>query len=489
MVDGSVEGLHEINDSVAKESIETSNYKMASALMSQGSFDMGDGSYGYGEMTMRGTNASTQGSMGSGGSTTHISTVTSNVSQGSSGGGEGSFGQGYTITKTAATSLGASAPGEGSSSFEEGSSGYGESTTTTTATRTTQGSRGSGEGSFGRGQAVLRMASIGSMGSSGEGSYGFGEFTESTGVIEETVDGSKVFERQASLVEPTNFGVAHETRTAETEQLLSAEMEEQKTFIIRSVVDPRTEKEISFNDAIMAGIINAAEGVYVNPVTYERYPIPVAMTAGLIKVSFTTTKRTREKKSTIGIITVKTTREAVRPYKILTVKNLKTGEDLEQKAASKIGLIDEQRGIYKNMATGREMLISDAIEAGHVKVEYSEDKDEPETVTKAYAVRAVVDRRAKTTVTFQEAVRRGILLKESCEFRDTQTGNTMYIGDAIMRGFLKARQIDNPHSLNIDPENRLVIDKTDIIRKKLLQPLGVISAFRKAARMAGKYKN
>ena len=62
----------------------------------------------------------------------------------------------------------------------------------------------------------------------------------------------------------------------------------------------------------------------------------------------------------------------------------------------------------------------------------------------------------------------------------------MYIGDAIMRGFLKARKLDNATGLNIDPRNRVVIDKTESIKKKLLKPLSVISAFKKAAAAAKK---
>ena len=60
----------------------------------------------------------------------------------------------------------------------------------------------------------------------------------------------------------------------------------------------------------------------------------------------------------------------------------------------------------------------------------------------------------------------------------------MYVGDAIMRGFLKARIIEDASGLNIDPENRMVIDKTEKIRKRLLKPLGVISAFKMAAAAA-----
>ena len=47
------------------------------------------------------------------------------------------------------------------------------------------------------------------------------------------------------------------------------------------------------DDAVMAGIIKPGEGVYVNLVTSEKMYIPEAMAAGLIKVSFTTTRRSR----------------------------------------------------------------------------------------------------------------------------------------------------------------------------------------------------
>lgn len=41
------------------------------------------------------------------------------------------------------------------------------------------------------------------------------------------------------------FGYATERKTAETEQLSSAEMEEKKTFVIRAVVDSDSGLEIS----------------------------------------------------------------------------------------------------------------------------------------------------------------------------------------------------------------------------------------------------
>ena len=57
------------------------------------------------------------------------------------------------------------------------------------------------------------------------------------------------------------------------------------------------------------------------------------------------------------------------------------------------------------------MTLTEAIDQGFVKVEYSAQTSLPEIVTNSYAVRAVVDRRRKMIITFQEAVQRGIIIK------------------------------------------------------------------------------
>lgn len=199
------------------------------------------------------------------------------------------------------------------------------------------------------------------------------------------------------------------------------------------------------------------------------------------QVTFSSTKRGKEKTSSVGIIRVKTTRQPVKPHTILSAKNTASGADVTVQEAVRLGILDDRQQTYTDKRTGKRSTVVDAIEAGLVKAEYTGDVPEPETVVKIYAVRAVVDRRQKKTVTFHEAVRRGIIDRDSGAFRDTLTGDQMYVGDAIMRGFLKARIIEDDSGLNIDPENKMVIEKTETIRKRLLKPLSVISAFKMAA--------
>ena len=115
---------------------------------------------------------------------------------------------------------------------------------------------------------------------------------------------------------------------------------------------------------------------------------------------------------------------------------------------------------------------------GLAEIEYTGPPPEPEVICRTYAVRAVVDRGRRKIITFQQAVARGIIDKDSGAYRDTANGVTMYVGDAIMRGFLKARVIDNPKSMQIDPRNKMVIDATEKIRRKIIRPLTVINALR-----------
>lgn len=290
----------------------------------------------------------------------------------------------------------------------------------------------------------------------------------------------------SSEYEGSMLGIASETKTAETEQLSSAEMEENRTFVIRSVVNPSDQTEISLEQAIMLGVIRPNDGVYVNTTNGVVIPIATAMTDGLIHVMFSTTKRTQEKFSSIGIITIKTIRKTTRPCSIVSVRDALNDENISQEEAQKREILDEQQGFYTNRLTGKKMMISEAVDEGMVVLDNGGEQREPEVISKTYAVRAVVDRRLKKTITFHEAVRRGIIDKESGAFRDTMTNEKMYVGDAIMRGFLKARIIEDAHGLNIDPQNKMVIDKTKKIRDRLLKPLKVISAFKMAAKDGAK---
>ena len=91
-------------------------------------------------------------------------------------------------------------------------------------------------------------------------------------------------------------------------------------------------------------------------------------------------KRTKEKKSSIGIITVKTIREVPRPYIVISVRDTNMGDDITQEEAVKRGIINEEGGTYTDRRTGKKMLIKEAADLGQIKLEYTDEGEvvEPE---------------------------------------------------------------------------------------------------------------
>ncbi|ELU02288.1 hypothetical protein CAPTEDRAFT_227872 [Capitella teleta] len=284
-------------------------------------------------------------------------------------------------------------------------------------------------------------------------------------------------------VEGNTYNIETARETAEADSLRTSEQEEKKTFIITGVVDTRTDEIISLDKAVAAGIINQSKGTYQNKATDESYPIPVAMNAGLIKVEFTTTKKSKEKSRDVGLITIKTQKES-RPYTVKNVIDARTDRRLKIEEAVDLNILDLQAGTCKNTDTGAVLNLADALDSGLLIVEYDKDAvdvAEPEIVTKTYAVHAVVDLKAKTRVSFTEAVRKGLISQETGAYWNNRDNESIYVGDAIRRGFVKAVIVHDPNSMEIPEENRMVFDKFQAAKKKIMS----LAAFKKAASKSG----
>lgn len=236
------------------------------------------------------------------------------------------------------------------------------------------------------------------------------------------------------------------------------------------------------HEAVMLGIINSQEGTYVNPKTGRSMPIPQAMSEGNIKVEFTSTRKTQEKRRDVGLITITTQRES-RPYTVQFVIDAKTDDKLSVDEAIHRGILDQKNGIYRNNMTNQDMSLADAIDTGMLIVEYDDSApvSEPETVSKTYAIHGVVDQRRRAKVSFTQAVRSGLINKETGAYYHNTNNEYIYVGDAIKRGFIKASLVKDPNSLDIDPENRVVVQTVEAMKRKLLNPLKTMAAFKKAA--------
>jgi len=89
----------------------------------------------------------------------------------------------------------------------------------------------------------------------------------------------------------------------------------------------------------------------------------------VIQVELTTTNKSTEKKSDMGLITIKTHSES-RPFSIRGVVDATTERQLSVDDAIRAGILDQKRGVYKNSLTKREMSIRDALDSKLLIVEF-----------------------------------------------------------------------------------------------------------------------
>ena len=233
--------------------------------------------------------------------------------------------------------------------------------------------------------------------------------------------------------------------------------------------------------AVLLGIINNQQGLYVDSKRQVSMPIPEAMNQGFIKVEFSTTRKSKEKLSDVGLMTIKTQRES-RHYTLVGVIDWQSGQHLSVDDAIQAGMLDQQRGVYCQ-AGGREMSLAEALDAGYLLAEMDADApdESSEAVSKTYAIHSVQDQRSGEMLPFSRAVASGLLNRDTGAYFHSALNQHMFVGEAIKHGFVRAELVDNPAEFDISPENRLVVDTVSSIRRKLINPLRTIAAFRFAA--------
>nr|KAG5690270.1 hypothetical protein BaRGS_018622 [Batillaria attramentaria] len=213
--------------------------------------------------------------------------------------------------------------------------------------------------------------------------------------------------------------IAEEHQETSTETVSTSIDEEEHTFIITGVLDPRdSQRVLNLQEAIMLGVVDQAKGFYCNPLTGERKPMADAMSEGRILMDFVSKKKIREEKQSYGLITIKITRET-RPYTITAVSWTRT------------------TSTYR-MESGEKISIQDAIHSGLVLVEYPEDPNaKPEVETKTYAVHGVVDQRKRSKVFVLRRSEDGLLDRDTGEYVNNLTHQKVGVQEAIMRGSSK----------------------------------------------------
>ncbi|KAH3805998.1 desmoplakin-like isoform X2 [Dreissena polymorpha] len=261
------------------------------------------------------------------------------------------------------------------------------------------------------------------------------------------------------------------------DEVMQSTEEVRHTYVIKSVYDPRTQDDISLTEAVLAGIIDQAAGRYVNILTGKSVSFQEAMAQGDITVEFKSQKKIKEERSSYGIITIKTSKET-RPYTITSVLDMRTEQEMKPEEAYDRGILSSTAPMYRT-DTGEEITILDAIQSGLVRANFhGKEADDDEEETKTYAVNGVINQRTKEKVSFHEALTSGILNATEGVYINNETYERVPIMEAIMKGLIKAKIITDTSKLNIDPTNKIVVQRLNTVKEKIIKAVRVTRAFK-----------
>ncbi|XP_053404191.1 uncharacterized protein LOC123554321 isoform X4 [Mercenaria mercenaria] len=134
---------------------------------------------------------------------------------------------------------------------------------------------------------------------------------------------------------------------------------ETRPYTILSVIDPKTEKEISVQSAYRKGILSKINACYKTE-TGEEISVTDAIQSGLVKAEFHGEEQQGEEEET-------------KTYAVNAVCDQKRKTKVPFQEAMDMGLLDAEEGVYVNNVTKERIPITDAIMSGLIKAKIVTD--------------------------------------------------------------------------------------------------------------------
>ncbi|KAK2164152.1 hypothetical protein LSH36_68g10066 [Paralvinella palmiformis] len=279
---------------------------------------------------------------------------------------------------------------------------------------------------------------------------------------------------QISISEAIKQGlVIAELCTSKTDVLDSEPryLQETKTFSIKGVIDPVKHVEIPVSEAIQRGLLDQAQGHYINPGTGETMLITEAVSKGLIIADVTvTTSVSNVPPSSTLVMSRKV------DYTLQSITDPLTGKQISVSEAMERGVLNQEKGEYKNLRTGQVLSLDEAISKNLIKVQVGKPeprKEKPiervpsvhiddeldamedmsvEEVTeerKTFQISGVMDPVREETIPLIEAIDEGLINEEKGLYCNPQTGETIPIPEAISQGFIVGELISKTAEVEV----------------------------------------
>ena len=247
-------------------------------------------------------------------------------------------------------------------------------------------------------------------------------------------------------------------------------LHETKTYQLKSVVNPVTRERLEVAEAIKHGILDEHKGIYIHPQTGERLTIPEAIERKLIDAELMSVVSNAEGEGS-KIITTKMTTLMVK-----FVIDPRTGEQISVGKAIEDGILDSSLERYTNPVTGEVLTLNEAIdrklviaqpaaiegsrssstESIHIDAEEeiveSSMTEEISSETVTFSINSVIDPRTMEMMSYDEAIKYGVLDINKGTYRNPMTGETTPINVALEKGLIhgevtcKVREDDLMHS-------------------------------------------
>lgn len=231
-------------------------------------------------------------------------------------------------------------------------------------------------------------------------------------------------------------------------------------YTLKSIIDPRTNRELSIAEAVSLGILDCAASEYHHPVSGEVLSLGEAVTRGLVCVergrpSADKGAESREEKvPSIHIDDEADAREEMsneelseerQTFQIAGVVDPESGDMIPYNEAIENGLIDEARGVYINPKTGQRMPITEALECGLIVGQLVHQTEKKQLFQSSVVARriddlaTVFDPLTGTQIQVSKAIQMGLIGRDLESYYNPATDETMSIDEAIRRGLAITR--------------------------------------------------
>lgn len=238
---------------------------------------------------------------------------------------------------------------------------------------------------------------------------------------------------------------------------------ETKTYQLKSVLNPVTRERLDVAEAIKQGLLDEHRGIYIHPKTGEKFTIPQAIERKLIDAELMSVISNAEGEGS-KIITTKMTTLMVK-----FVIDPRTGEAISVAKAVEMGILDTSMEKYMNPISGEVLTLNDAIdrklviaqpaaingsrsssnESIHIDAEEEVTEsnlvEEISSETVTFSINSVIDPRTMEMMSYDEAIRYGVLDVSRGLYRNPMTGESSPINVALEKGLIHGEVTSKVH--------------------------------------------